>query len=181
MHVALLRLLLVALLAVLLENISLAQAQVVAAEHPVMYLPLVTRELSDSALSIAPYEQKVIDLTNKLRTEVGCPALTVSPELAQVARAHSRDMAANNFFDHIGSDGSSSFQRVQRAGYSYSMVAENIAAGFSTPESVMLAWSQSPGHRSNLLNCALREIGVGYAFEAGSEMGHYWTQEFGTP
>jgi len=39
----------------------------------------------------------------------------------------------------------------------------------------------SPGHRANILNCALKEIGVGYATDSASRYGVYWTQDFGTP
>jgi uncharacterized protein YkwD len=39
----------------------------------------------------------------------------------------------------------------------------------------------SPGHRANILNCALNEIGVGYATDSSSQYGVYWTQDFGTP
>jgi uncharacterized protein YkwD len=43
----------------------------------------------------------------------------------------------------------------------------------------------SQGHRDNILNCALREIGVGYYYLANDtgevNYGHYWTQVFATP
>jgi hypothetical protein len=37
----------------------------------------------------------------------------------------------------------------------------------------------SPGHRTNLLNPVYEHIGIGYAFNAGAEWDHYWTQVFG--
>jgi uncharacterized protein YkwD len=55
----------------------------------------------------------------------------------------------------------------------------------STPEGVVAGWMNSPGHRANILNPALKEIGVGYYFlaEDTGEVNyhHYWTQVFGTP
>ncbi len=54
-----------------------------------------------------------------------------------------------------------------------------IAAGQRTPQDVVAAWMGSSGHRANILNCALTQIGVGHA--TGGSYGHYWTQNFATP
>lgn len=126
-------------------------------------------------------EQAVLDLVNTERAKVGCPALVANATLAQVARAHSQDMAAHSYFDHNGLDGSTPFTRMTAAGYRYSAAAENIAAGYATPEAVMTGWMNSAGHRANILNCGLTEIGIGYAYLASSPYGSYWTQDFGTP
>jgi uncharacterized protein YkwD len=126
-------------------------------------------------------EQAVLDLVNTERAKVGCPALVANATLAQVARAHSQDMAAHGYFDHNGLDGSTPFTRMTAAGYRYSAAAENIAAGYATPEAVMTGWMNSAGHRANILNCGLTEIGIGYAYLASSPYGSYWTQDFGTP
>jgi uncharacterized protein YkwD len=37
----------------------------------------------------------------------------------------------------------------------------------------------SAGHCANIMNPSFRAIGVGYAFSAASNYGHYWTQSFG--
>ena len=38
----------------------------------------------------------------------------------------------------------------------------------------------SPGHRANILDPELRELGVGYCYADGSAYGHYWVQLFRT-
>ena len=53
-------------------------------------------------------------------------------------------------------------------------------AGQATPESVVSGWLQSPGHCANIMNPALRELGVGYAYNGNSTYRHYWVQDFGT-
>jgi uncharacterized protein YkwD len=153
------------------------QAEALATFVPAAFLPLI----QGVSTTGDPIEQRVIDLTNELRAQAGCPPLQHSANLATAARSHSRDMATNDFFDHIGSDGSTPSQRIHSAGYRPTISAENIGAGFGTAESVMTAWTNSSGHRRNLLNCALTDIGVGYVYVASSEYGHYWTQEFGRP
>jgi uncharacterized protein YkwD len=124
---------------------------------------------------------QVVTLTNAERAKAGCGPLAVDATLTAVAQAHSQDMATNNYFDHNSQDGRTPFDRMTAAGYRYSTAAENIAAGQRTPQDVMTAWMNSPGHRANILNCALKEIGVGYATASSSQYGAYWTQDFGTP
>jgi uncharacterized protein YkwD len=120
-----------------------------------------------------------VTLTNAERASAGCPALTVNGTLTSIALAHSKDMAARNYFDHASPEGKSPFDRMTDAGYAFRAAAENIAAGQRTPEDVVRAWMNSAGHRANILNCGLRQIGVGYA--TGGRFGTYWTQDFGTP
>ncbi len=124
---------------------------------------------------------QVVTLTNAERAKAGCGPLAVNATLTAVAQAHSQDMATNNYFDHNSQDGRTPFDRMTAAGYRYSTAAENIAAGQRTPQDVMTAWMNSPGHRANILNCALKQIGVGYATGSSSQYGVYWTQDFGTP
>jgi uncharacterized protein YkwD len=121
-------------------------------------------------------EAKVVELTNAERAANGCPALAADDRLAAAARAHSADMAANNYFDHVSQDGRSFVDRVKAAGYP-APGAENIAAGQRTADAVVKGWMDSPGHRANILNCKLKALGVGMA--RGGSYGIYWTQNFG--
>ncbi|MFI7243130.1 CAP domain-containing protein [Streptomyces qinglanensis] len=120
-------------------------------------------------------QDQIVALVNKERAKAGCKRLTVNAKLTKAAQAHSEDMAAHKNMSHTGSDGSSPGDRVERAGYSWSTYGENVAYGYSSPESVMEGWMNSSGHRANILNCDFEEIGVGHA-----QPGHYWTQDFGT-
>jgi len=122
---------------------------------------------------------EVVRLTNAQRAANGCPALTVDSRLTRAAQAHSEDMRERGYFEHDNPDGQSSFDRMKAAGYSFRMAAENIAAGQPTPAAVVDAWMNSAGHRKNILNCGLTQIGVGVA--SGGSYRIYWTQDFGTP
>ena len=90
---------------------------------------------------------QVVTLTNAERAKAGCGPLAVNATLTAVAQAHSQDMATNDYFDHNSQDGRTPFDRMTAAGYRYSTAAENIAAGQRTPQDVMTAWMNSPGHR----------------------------------
>ncbi|MBX6390138.1 MAG: hypothetical protein IRZ08_14290 [Frankia sp.] len=122
---------------------------------------------------------EVVELTNRERLAVGCPALTVDARLAAAAAGHSADMAARGYFSHDTPEGVDAFERILAAGYDFGLAGENIAAGQRTPAEVVAAWMASPAHRANIVNCELTQIGVGYA--AGGHYGTYWTQSFATP
>ncbi|MBI4780713.1 MAG: hypothetical protein HY785_05260 [Oscillatoriophycideae cyanobacterium NC_groundwater_1537_Pr4_S-0.65um_50_18] len=126
---------------------------------------------------------EVLRLTNEFRAQNGLALLTANLELNAAAQGHSEDMADQDYFDHVGKNGSSFSDRAKLIGYEPA-TGENIAAGNPTPESVVQTWIDSPGHRANILNPSSTELGVGYAYlenDTGStNYGHYWTQVFGT-
>jgi len=128
---------------------------------------------SEAADAVNPLEWRVFLLTNIERESRGVPPLQWDDILGSAARAHCEDMVRNDFFSHTGSDGSTLGERITRAGFVWSMVAENIAGGQRTPEEVVRSWMDSPGHRSNILNPALTHLGVGFS-------SNMWTQKFGT-
>lgn len=95
-------------------------------------------------------------------------------------------MVALDFYGHTGADGSDFYDRMIAAGFTFETTSwtagENVAAGQVTPEAVMEAWMNSPGHRANILNGAYTKLGVGHraiAVDPGKvTYGVYWTQVF---
>jgi uncharacterized protein YkwD len=151
---------------------------------PASAVPLAPQSVSTS-IETNPLIDEVVRLTNSYRSEYGLQALTLNQELSNSAQTHSQDMALNDFFSHIGSDGSEVGDRTLRAGYESPYVAQNIAAGYFNAEEVVRGWMNSPGHRVNILNPRYVDTGIGYEF-LGTDPGqvtlkHYWTQTFGTP
>lgn len=136
-----------------------------------------TPSVDTSSPEAQDFEKQVLALVNTERQNAGLSALSWNDDAAKVARAHSKDMSDRGFFDHTNPDGLSPFDRMKNAGISYRRAAENIAAGQSTPEAVMNGWMNSEGHRSNILNPDLKEIGVGY-YKGETGYRHYWTQVF---
>ena len=78
-------------------------------------------------------------------------------------------------------NGTQFYQRITNAGYTWTQVAENIAAGQATAASVVAGWMASTGHCNNIMNGALKNIGVGYAYNVNASYDHYWVQDFGKP
>lgn len=121
-------------------------------------------------------EQEVLTLVNKVRQENGLSAVTWAEDVANVARAHSADMINRGFFSHTPPDGLSPFDRLKNNGISYRTASENIAYGQKTAQAVMDSWMNSSGHRANILNANVKEMGVGAVKNSSGTV--YWTQMF---
>jgi uncharacterized protein YkwD len=129
--------------------------------------------------TIATMEARVVTLVNSQRAGVGCTAMTVDSRLATAALDHAKDMATRGYFSHTTPEGKSFDARIRDAGYNLSSAAENIAFGQPSAESVMDAWMASADHKANILNCNLRNIGVGLAYDGASQP--YWAQTLASP
>ncbi|MGW3008727.1 CAP domain-containing protein [Streptomyces sp. NPDC001219] len=137
--------------------------------------PAASPSASKPAAKASGATARVVELVNSERRKAGCSPLTVNAKLTKAAQDHSKDMADHRNMSHTGSNGSNPEDRITRAGYNWSSYGENVAYGYSTPESVMKGWMSSPGHKRNILDCSFKEIGVGHA-----QPDDYWTQDFGT-
>lgn len=122
-------------------------------------------------------ESRVIALTNQQRRARGCGALRANSLLRSAARGHTMRMALKDTMSHQLPGEAYFSVRITSAGYrNWRLVAENVARGFSGPSTVVRAWMASPAHRRNILNCKLRDIGVGVVLKDGQL---WWTQNFG--
>ncbi len=134
-----------------------------------------------------------LDLTDELTAAeiarlVPQEPLSLNEELTLAARLHSLDMAERDFFDHVNPDGDSPTDRAGAQGYA-GTAGENIAAGFTSIESVHRAWLDSVGHRRNVLslhtnfsdNFHYDQFGAGVAHTDIGPFFDYHTQKFGYP
>ena len=127
------------------------------------------------------FARESIALVNAARARAGLPRLNENPTLSRVALAYSQRMARENFYGHIDPQGKGVHDRIAVAGYLAQQSAENIARGQPGPATVVEGWLNSPGHRANIMNPDVREIGAGYAVVATPPYFHYWTHVFATP
>ena len=125
----------------------------------------------------APMQVEFMELLNDARSvsrmcgDVFRPAVSPMKEesrLNKAALGHSDDMFENNFFSHVGSDGSTVRQRVEETGYPAGSVGEAIALGYPTNEKVLDGWLNSPPHCNLIMSPVFTEFGLG-------EIGRYWT------
>jgi uncharacterized protein YkwD len=135
---------------------------------------LLTGPATHADAATTPIFQTAINtLTNAARLAHGCKPLKLNHTLSKASQKHANDMSKYDYFSHTSRDGTTWSKRIKKAGYK-SPGGENIAMGFPTAVEVVQAWLDSPGHRRNILDCAFKRIGVGYAAN-----GDYWVQDFG--
>lgn len=97
---------------------------------------------------------------NAIRASAGVGTVKRNAKLDRAALAHARDMAANQFMSHTGSDGSDLRVRVERAGYSWCSLGENVSRGYRSDSAAIAQWRTSPGHYRNMIKGKAREFGM---------------------
>ena len=139
---------------------------VVAAIGAVAYVGPLSEDLDARGV-----EAQLEERTNEERSAAGIGPLDDDPDLAAVARAHSRDMLDRGFVNHTDPDGDGPNDRAVAAGIECP-VGENIyqapRGALATSERaladhVVRAWLDSPGHRETLLREGYSRQGAGVA------------------
>jgi uncharacterized protein YkwD len=120
-------------------------------------------------------EARMLEMVNAERARQGLKPLQPDPELAQVARAHSRDMLARGYFSHVAPEGKDAFNRMREANVRFLTAGENLALAPTLPAAHQ-GLMNSPGHRANVLRPQFGRLGVG-VLDAG-RYGLMVTQNF---
>jgi uncharacterized protein YkwD len=123
----------------------------------------------------------LVQLTNAERSNAGRPALRSSGRLMEAAQLHADQMARLGRLEHVisGAPYPRPEDRLAAAGYQWSAYAENIAMGQGSATAAMDSWMRSSGHRANILNANVTEIGIGFARDSAGRP--YYAQVFGRP
>ena len=131
---------------------------------------------------ILTISEEVFRLTNVEREKHGLPAFKKITVLDEIAFVRAWELIP--CYSHNRPDGSSCFTAYDEADLKYSAAAENIAAGYRTPQEVVNGWMNSSGHRSNILNEELEYLGVGFYCDSENQSSknykYYWSQNFCT-
>ena len=116
-------------------------------------------EIADSTtLSV----DALVAAMNRERVSRGLRPLRVNQALSLAAGDRVRDMLANHYFQHVSPAGVDPFTWVDKRGYDYSEVGENLAVGYATADDVVDGWMHSQGHRDNILRSAFAEVGIAF-------------------
>ena len=131
--------------------------------------------------NLAAIAADVVRLTNEARTRNGLAAFRTSSRLMEAARIHAQQMAAYQRSDHTisGAQYPTMQSRLQAVEYVYAQAAENVAWNQSNAQAALNSWMSSSGHRANILDPGLTEIGAAMARSSRGEP--YWIQVFGRP
>ena len=116
---------------------------------------------------------EVYEITNNYRSLVGVSSLTLDSSLVEAASIRAKELSDS--FSHTRPKGSSCFTVLSELGISYGTAGENIAAGYSSPQSVMEGWRFSSGHYQNIISSKFKKIGIGVNIINNQ---YYWVQIF---
>jgi uncharacterized protein YkwD len=162
-----------------------------AAPGPAASAPSGSAPGADITCGLANFEADALRIVNQRRAAgascgsrgsfASAAALARNTKLAAAAYGHSRDMADKNYFSHDSQDGRTMRDRIDAAGYAWSTIGENIAAGYGTVQVVVDEWMRSDGHCANLMNPRFTEFGLACARNEASVYKIYWTQNLGRP
>lgn len=143
-------------------------------EKPDMPVVPEEPEIPDTSEEDSSYAAQVVHLVNEERAKAGLSALTVDTGLEAAGLVRAQEIVSN--FSHTRPDGTSFSTAIREQNVSFRGAGENIAWGQRSPEEVMNAWMNSPGHKANILNENFTRIGVGH-YQNGSGT-NYWVQLF---
>lgn len=116
---------------------------------------------------------EVYEITNNYRSLVGVPSLTLDSSLVEAANIRAKELSDS--FSHTRPNGSSCFTVLSELGISYGTAGENIAAGYSSSQSVMEGCRSSSGHYQNIISSKFKKIGIGVNIINNQ---YYWVQIF---
>ena len=116
---------------------------------------------------------EVYEITNNYRSLVGVSSLTLDSSLVEAASIRAKELSDS--FSHTRPKGSSCFTVLSELGISYGTAGENIAAGYSSSQSVMEGWRSSSGHYQNIISSKFKKIGIGVNIINNQ---YYWVQIF---
>lgn len=112
------------------------------------------------------FELEMVRLINIERENHNLNPLAINPNLMMAARFHSQEMTDLRFFNHRSPHHGRGIYRAEMFGHENIQehvwgVQENIGGGGRTPQEIVQAWMNSPGHRAAILGEYFLTIGVG--------------------
>lgn len=116
---------------------------------------------------------------NTARSNAGLAPVKVDSRITLAAEAHSTEQAQRKLMTHTGTNGSNAGQRLNVLGYAWRTWGENVAAGQGDCASVVSAWMNSAPHRANILNPAMKDMGIGAVATMAGTI--YWTLDLAAP
>lgn len=148
-------------------------------------------------LDLQELEKLIHSFVNRTRAIEGQTTLHYNQGLVRLARAHSKDMATNRYFDHRNQNGETASDRAERLrvrsdgqGIAENLYKESVVATLAVgldkngdpvyiptyrslakmAERIVSGWMQSPGHRANLMDPNIRHQGIGLALNKQLEL-----------
>jgi uncharacterized protein YkwD len=126
----------------------------------------------------AQFVSQLQKLINDERAKTGAPALVINAQLNAAAKDHAVNMLCNDYLSHVGLDGSTPKDRVQKAGFIASLVVEHLFALHpaygGNPQAAFDWWMSDPTMKADLLKADMTAFGITYVSSEESMLGGYF-------
>ena len=125
------------------------------------------------------YADEVFRLVNAERVKNGLPEFKKMQKLTDSATIRAWECIVD--YNHKRPDGQGFETALTEQDIKFKSCGENIAAGQTTPQQVVEAWMNSPGHRANILSEKFEYLGVGFYYDkdgTGGSYRYFWAQNF---
>ena len=123
-------------------------------------------------------EHALWTLINDYRQANSVQKVGLNDHLMAAAEWMSEDMAANDRYSHIDSQGRSWPQRMADFGYGYNTATGEVLAAGRDAQGAFDAWKDSPEHDAIMLG-SFWAVGIARVYDEASTHGWYWTVDFG--
>jgi uncharacterized protein YkwD len=134
----------------------------------------VSGKVSVTIVDLDEFAEEVFRLTNIEREKAGFATFGKNDALSKTAVVRAIEIITQ--FSHTRPNGEDPFTAFRENGVKYILAGENIAFGQHTPQIVVDAWMNSPGHKANIMNPDFGRLGVGVAIDDKGAL--YWAQSF---
>ena len=125
-------------------------------------------------VSAAPVSQGAAQaMISSYRQAHGLSAVELDGTLQKAAQQQALAMARANELSHEV-DGTLP-RRLARNGVDPHAAIENVSAGYSSLESAIKSWKDSPEHNKNLLNTRMRRMGIAEAVAPKTRFKQFWS------
>ncbi len=144
-------------------------------------------EITETDTTYRNYYQDRVQAIQELLIELGgsvsLPGLRPFRPLYSVAMNHGSSQAANNYIDHVGTDGSWPQDRILRESPLLTDGNENIARGIGSPREMVIqllidSGVDHRGHRKNILNPDWKYVTCHHVRQLDEQSLRWWIQEF---
>ena len=125
-------------------------------------------------IDLAAFADEVFKLTNIERMNADLPLFEQMEPLTRTAEVRANEIVT--YFSHTRPDGREFFTAFDENNVDCMWAGENLAMGQRTPEDVVRAWMESPGHRAAILSSDFGHLGVGIAIDSNGTL--FWAQTF---
>jgi uncharacterized protein YkwD len=132
-----------------------------------------TAEVANKNVTYSKIENDILDLVNAHRTSLGLSTLSKLNVVSGVADGHTEYMIETGTISHDNFDERAQ-ELMDNAGAK--SVAENVAYGYTTAESVVNGWLNSSEHKAIIENPNFTHFGI--STEANSDGRNFFTQMF---